>query len=1054
MPRVAVRNPNGSLQFDGASTVVSCGTGASLQTTSFTYSIDVKRIGTGTQDLFAWTGAGGPKLRLGSGTEDLTLVQSSVSVIGAAGNVIKYGVWTSVGVTYDSLGNWTLYVNGNVVASGLDLRTWTFATAFNIGFGANPLKGRLSRAKVFSTAFTSTQMKALHLSNVYSRASLVGEWALDEMTGTTANDTSGNGNNGTITAGTWSADRPFANRNAVVDYKASLQSDNSTTKTTIADTAIYRITNNLTISAWVNPLIGTNMSVVSKSPANIPAPYDFVIQSTGFLRLYMGNGSSVAWNDSTVLVKQGVWQHIACVFSSNNVTFYINGQIAGGGAISTTIADGGSAVIIGNRGDSGAIYKGKISQVKVFNTAFSSSDMLSLYNNKTTSISRVGDFAFTEGAGSIAYDSSSNANNGTITGATWSSDTPSKARKIVGGNMIPNGDFSYIPVVNVAQTTSGRFIDGTSTGSTTNNLFKWNVGFGGASSAMFDTSNLSPLGSPSLKISTLAVASYVEAFTPTPTGGTGGYYTKTNISVLPNTSYTYSFYMKTQVTSGTSLDGANVTFLTVTGDGATASLDIGSTKVVTTTPWTLYTGTFTTPATARYVQIDPRNYGHTGAGTLIMDAWFANISLVPTSQLTASAQSRLPSSRKVVSGNLVKNGDFSYVPTTSVPTNSGVVTVWLDGTATGSSTRKEFAWAVFNGSTGAAVSLDTDTTDTLYPKRLKAVIGSALLRTTNTPITSQPDIGQDAVPLLPNTSYTITYAMKVVWTSGSAGCSINLRQRNGTGTGGTLTSPGTVISSSTGWTNYSFTTVTDATTRYGSIELIADGASGLVGTVYVANIQVVPTSQLTASATSRLPSSRLVVDGNLVPNGDFSYYPSPNVATTASGVWVDGTAGGSATRNDLKWAMLKSGTVAVLFDTTTKYSDNASLKLSTTAVSSWIEMNQSIDETATNIKLYAPKALPSRSYNYSFRMKTNYISGDSSDGAFVAIREFDGTGTAVATTTSTKIKVTSDWTYYSGTFTTSSTTAFMYPRLSLYGHTGAGTLIMDAWIDDVSITLA
>ena len=54
------------------------------------------------------------------------------------------------------------------------------------------------------------------------------------------------------------------------------------------------------------------------------------------------------------------------------------------------------------------------------------------------------------------------------------------------------------------------------------------------------------------------------------------------------------------------------------------------TYVKTTTDWTLYTVTFTTAANTVYLAFDHRVYGHQGAATLIMDAWFDDIYLAPT----------------------------------------------------------------------------------------------------------------------------------------------------------------------------------------------------------------------------------------------------------------------------------------------------------------------------------------------------------------------------------------------------------------------------------------
>lgn len=50
----------------------------------------------------------------------------------------------------------------------------------------------------------------------------------------------------------------------------------------------------------------------------------------------------------------------------------------------------------------------------------------------------------------------------------------------------------------------------------------------------------------------------------------------------------------------------------------------------TTTDWTFYTTTFTTGATTSYIVFDHRVYGHQGAATLIMDAWFDDIYLAKT----------------------------------------------------------------------------------------------------------------------------------------------------------------------------------------------------------------------------------------------------------------------------------------------------------------------------------------------------------------------------------------------------------------------------------------
>ena len=201
-------------------------------------------------------------------------------------------------------------------------------------------------------------------------------------------------------------------------------------------------------------------------------------------------------------------------------------------------------------------------------------------------------------------------------------------------NMVINGDFEFAPPFTAPTTTTARFIDGTAGGSTNNNQYNWSFSKSGTASAQFDSTD-SHSGSNSLKLSTLATASYVEVFMPYRNGTTGGYNGITKIPCLPSTSYTLTYWMKTNVTSGVGR-GASLSIITSNAAGADTG-GFAGTEIATTTGWTQYTVTFTTAATARFIQVNPRVYGHTPTGTLIMDAWFDDIVLGLTTPVTRSA---------------------------------------------------------------------------------------------------------------------------------------------------------------------------------------------------------------------------------------------------------------------------------------------------------------------------------------------------------------------------------------------------------------------------------
>jgi hypothetical protein len=71
-----------------------------------------------------------------------------------------------------------------------------------------------------------------------------------------------------------------------------------------------------------------------------------------------------------------------------------------------------------------------IKNVSIISRALTPTEIRNLHYNNIAPSGAVLDLRLNEGAGATAYDSSGNGNNGTITGATWSDDTPTKARNL------------------------------------------------------------------------------------------------------------------------------------------------------------------------------------------------------------------------------------------------------------------------------------------------------------------------------------------------------------------------------------------------------------------------------------------------------------------------------------------------------------------------------------------------------------------------------------------------------------------------------------------------
>lgn len=393
---------------------------------------------------------------------------------------------------------------------------------------------------------------------------------------------------------------------------------------------------------WIKPGKRTTASSTIYMSSNSASFTDGFILFRGVGR---GDIDFLAYNSTnsggtlrTGQVSDGAWHHIAVTYlPSGSCSIYQNGALVQTITASNSMATGTTSIYVGRRSYTAAFAGLNASQLVWHNTTtpWTAAQVLALYQQGTVPTGATAVYPLSEGAGTVAYDTSGNGNNGTITSGTWSRETPSKTRKGVNGNMVYNGDFEIAPVVNVATTTAARWIDGTAAGSTTNNIFGWGVVTKtGTAEAIFDSTSPSS-GTESIKVSTTATASKIEV-------GSNGIDTAANnriscISVLPSTSYTLTFRMKTQLNSGTATGGARVGVNTFTGAGTYVDTPVLTTAIKTTTDWTTYTSTFTTSATVRLLAVYLIIDGSGGTATLIMDAWFADITLTPTTPTTRTA---------------------------------------------------------------------------------------------------------------------------------------------------------------------------------------------------------------------------------------------------------------------------------------------------------------------------------------------------------------------------------------------------------------------------------
>lgn len=206
-----------------------------------------------------------------------------------------------------------------------------------------------------------------------------------------------------------------------------------------------------------------------------------------------------------------------------------------------------------------------------------------------------------------------------------------------------------------------------------------------------------------------------------------------------------------------------------------------------------------------------------------------------------------------------------------------------------------------------------------------------------------------------------------------------------------------------------------------------------------------------------ITAPKSVVGGNLLRNGSFEIVPSGTIATTAGKRWINGTALGSTTDDTYGWGTgVMTGNCNAAFDNTIAFIGSYSMRLSTlAAAASATVYNIGIYDSLSMMKSYATQLAVGDFigfYNLSYRMKTSLISGSANTGATAGVTLFTGNGTVAGSSFNASIATTTDWTYYNYRFQLlNGATRFIEVTFKLNGADGAGTLIMDAYFDDIQL---
>lgn len=210
-------------------------------------------------------------------------------------------------------------------------------------------------------------------------SNLVAHWKLDEPSGTSAADSSGNGYTGTYTnSPTLNVAGAFGTSKAVTFASASSQYGD------VPHNAAFS-TASWTIACWIKPTTWTSGAgldtLLSKSSSSFPfAPWELrKTTSATTVEINIGAGGSSATAVGSSLTA-GTWAHVAATWDGTTLRIYNNGsQTATSTATSGSAFTNSANISIGRSTQFGRYFNGTIDDVRIYSRALSAADVAALY---------------------------------------------------------------------------------------------------------------------------------------------------------------------------------------------------------------------------------------------------------------------------------------------------------------------------------------------------------------------------------------------------------------------------------------------------------------------------------------------------------------------------------------------------------------------------------------------------------------------------------------------------------------------------------------------------
>lgn len=289
--------------------------------------------------------------------------------------VINDSRWHHLVATFDRSGNVTLYQDGAVVSSGYFAGMGSLTTSQSVTLGRQPdggypFSGYMDDVRIYKRALSAAEVSRMYYGQ------LAGHWKLDEGSGSSTSDSSGNGGTGTIYGGpTWpTSGLPPMN----FSNPSALTLNGSTDYVQGSAAALPSGQRSMTVLAWIKTTATGRQTIFSYGGTSTGAAVTFDIDELGGTTGNLWADFWADYADSGVAVSDGKWHHVGFTLGGGTtaITFYVDGIAHPATLPTVPDVSSGTTFQIGKYiPGSGFYFNGSVDDVQIYSSVLSAADI-------------------------------------------------------------------------------------------------------------------------------------------------------------------------------------------------------------------------------------------------------------------------------------------------------------------------------------------------------------------------------------------------------------------------------------------------------------------------------------------------------------------------------------------------------------------------------------------------------------------------------------------------------------------------------------------------------